>query len=593
MAKKDESCAGVLVCWAAAAVFAVGILHLIVNLRSVQIAGAADYSYASVRQSVRRVQTAGLRGRILDRNGAVLAGNRASRSIVCLPSRFRARTWDATTAAIGRGIGEVGGVIGRPCALSKHAIARHVKTSLAMPLTVWHDIDERELAVFSEHEWKFPGFKVVESAERVYPCGELASHIIGYVGRDRGSSVAGDERFVYFTPEMRGRAGLEMHYDGFLRGVSGEKKLLVDARGFAIREWTAVPASSGPDLVTTIDIGIQKAVEKQLKGEKGACVVIDPRTGAVLALASAPGFNLNSFVPVLKSDVYERYAQDESNPLLNRAVGGAYAPGSIFKPVTALAALEAGVAEADRMYECNGSYFCGGMALRCASRWGHGMLDMRHALMKSCNPYFCAIGSAAGTNAICTTAKKLGLGSKTGIDLGFERAGVVPDGEWKMRSYSERWYPGDLVQMSIGQGMLLVTPVQMACVAGAIGTGRLATPHLRADAPVKTMPLDFKKDNLAAVREGMRFVVSGDDGSRGTGWRGGEGVSVPVSGKTGTAEVGIGANRRKNVWFIAYAPSDAPTAAVAMIIENGESGGATAAPKVCEVLKAIFGGVGS
>lgn len=593
MANRAESPVSVLACWVAAAVFAAGLVHLAVNLRSVQISGAADYSYASARQSVRRVQTAGLRGRILDRNGAVLAGNRTSRSIVCMPSEFRARTWSGTTEAIGRGIDGVAKVIGRPSPLSPQSVSRHVKTSLAMPLTVWRDIDERELDLFCEHEWMLPGFKVVETAERFYPNGPLAAHVIGYVGRDRGSAVAGDERFVYFTPEMRGRAGLEMHYDGFLRGVSGEKKVLVDARGFAIREWTAVAASAGPDLKTTIDTAVQRAAEEQLRGEKGACVVLDPRDGSVLAMASAPGFDLNTFVPVLRSDVYVKHADDVSKPLLNRAAAGAYAPGSIFKPVTALAALDSGAVDAGRMYECNGSYFCGGMALRCASRWGHGMLDLTHALMKSCNPYFCMLGSAAGTNALVSAACRLGLGSKTGIDLGFERTGVVPDAEWKMRNYGERWYPGDLVQISIGQGMLLVTPLQMARLAAAIGTGRLVTPHLRADAPVDSRPVGFDPAHLAAVRKGMRMVVSGDEGSRGTGWRGGEGVPVSVSGKTGTAEVGTGANRRKNVWFIAYAPSEAPTAAVAMIVENGQSGGATAAPRVCEVLKAIFGGTGS
>ena len=591
MANKTEHSVSALACWIMSAVFALGIVHLIVSLRSVQIAGAADYSYASSRQSVRRVQTAGLRGRILDRKGGVLAGNRTSRSIVCRPSEFRKRTWEETTAAIGRGIDNVGKVIGKTSPLTPEVIARHVKTSLAMPLTVWRDIDERELAVFCEHEWNLQGFEVLESAERIYPHKSLAAHVIGYVGRDRGSSIAGDERFVYFTPEMRGRAGLEMYYDSFLRGVPGEKKVLVDARGFAIREWIAVKSSSGPDLVTTIDINIQRAVEKQLKGERGACVVIDPRNGEVLALASAPGFDLNSFVPILKPEVYDRYVKDRSKPLLNRAVGGAYAPGSIFKPITALAGLSAGSITPDKMYECNGLFFCGGMALRCASRWGHGMLDLSHALMKSCNPYFCSVGMDCGTNAICTASRKFALGSKTGIDLNFERAGLVPDGEWKMNTYGERWYPGDLAQMSIGQGMLLVTPIQMARVAGAIGTGKLVLPHLRVDASVQSEPISFDKKHLDAVRKGMRFVVAGDDESRGTGWRAAEGVPVPVSGKTGTAEVGVGENRRKNVWFIAYAPSHAPTAAVALIVENGQSGGSTAAPKVCEILKAIFGSV--
>ena len=592
MASKGESSVGALSCWVVAAVFAAGIVHLVVNLRAVQVTGAADYNYASARQSVRRVQTAGLRGRILGRGGEVLAGNRPSLSIVCLPSSFEKRSWSNTVDAIRSGIEKVGAEIGLRPTLSEKAIIRHVSQSLALPLFVWRDVGEREIAVFSERESEFPGFAVVETAERMYPCGTLASHVVGYVGRDKGESQAGDEKFSYFTPEMRGRAGLESYYDGFLRGVPGERKLVVDARGFAMRGWTVVDSQPGPDLVTTLDLRVQRAAERQLRGERGACVVMDPRNGEVLALASAPGFDLNAFVPVLSPSTYARYTDDPAKPLLNRASGGAYAPGSTFKPVTALAALLAGYPP-DEEYFCTGSFACGGMTLHCMSRWGHGPIDMRHALMKSCNPFFCNIALDIGTNAFRVAAQSLGIGSKAGLDLGVDRAGVLPDGEWKMRTYGERWYPGDLAQISIGQGMLLATPLQMARVAGAIGTGRLVTPHLRRDAPVESKALPFSDGQLQLVRDGMRMVVAGEGTVRGTGWRAGDGVGVPVSGKTGTAEVGVGERRRKNAWFMAYAPSDAPTVALALVVENGESGGITAAPKAGEVLKAIFGGTGT
>ena len=592
MTNKGESSVGTLSCWVVAAMVAAGLVHLAVNLREVQVDGAADYNYASERQSVRRVQTAGLRGRILDRRGEVMAGNRPSLSIVCLPSAFERRTWSNTVDSIMRGVDELGAAIGLKPVISRAAVSRHVSQSLALPLFVWREVGEGELAVFCEREREFPGFAVMETAERVYPGGALASHVIGYVGRDRGESQAGDEKFSYFSPDMRGRSGLEAYYDGFLRGVPGERKLLVDARGFAIRGWTVVEAQPGPDLVTTLDIGVQREAERQLRGERGACAVIDPRSGEVLALASAPGFDLNAFVPTLSPETYERYIKDPAKPLLNRASGGAYAPGSTFKPVVALAGLQAGYPP-DESYFCTGSFAFGEMTLRCVSRWGHGPIDVRHALMKSCNSFFCNLGVDIGTNALCRVARAFGLGSRTGLDLGVDRAGVVPDDEWKRRTYGERWYPGDLAQMSIGQGMLLATPLQMARVAGAIGTGRLVTPHLRKDAPVESKPLQFDEEQLRVVRDGMRMVVEGDGDVRGTGWRAGVGLGVKVSGKTGTAEVGVGANRRNNAWFIAYAPSDAPTVAVALVVENGEGGGITATPKVCEILKAVFGGAES
>lgn len=229
------------------------------------------------------------------------------------------------------------------------------------------------------------------------------------------------------------------------------------------------------------------------------------------------------------------------------------------------------------------------MSLRCTSRWGHGDLDIRHALMKSCNPFFCSLAADIGTNAVICAAKAFGLGSRTGIDLGVDTAGIVPSAEWKQKTYREKWFAADLVQMSIGQGMLLVSPLQMAVVAGALGTGWKVVPHLNSAMETVRMPLPFSKKNLDVVRDGMRMVVAGDGNGRGTGWRGGDKVAVPISAKTGTAEIGRGETRRKNAWFMAFAPSDNPTVAIAMVIENGDSGGGTAAPRVRNVLAHIFG----
>ena len=576
-------------CLVLAAAFVAGFVQLGVRLKEVQVDGAADYSYASSRQSVRRVQVGGERGRILDRHGAVLADNRRAVSIVCDPAGFQKRTWDGTAEEIGRAIGAVAATIGQPSAVTDRDIRRHVRQSLAMPLAAWRNVDDRVLAVFSEHEGEHPGFSVAETDERVYPNGTLAAHVIGYVGRDRGDAVAGDEKFNFVTPELRGRSGLEIYYDSFLRGVSGERKVLVDARGFAIKSWTVVEPSRGPDLRLTLDLAVQRAAEEQLRGVVGACAVVDPRSGDVLALASAPGFDPNEFVPVLTHELYMRHSSDPRKPLLNRATGGAYAPGSTFKPITALAGLTAGY-PADEKYACTGVYELGLMRLHCASRWGHGELDLRHALMKSCNPFFCNLGMDVGTNALVRAARAFGLGAKTGLDLGVDMAGTVPEAEWKMRMYGEKWFAGDLAQMSIGQGMLLVSPLQMALVAGAIGTGYLVTPHLKFGTSSERRPLSFEARHLRTVREGMRMVVAGDGLSRGTGWRGGDGVPVPVSGKTGTAEVGRGATRRKNTWFMAYAPSENPRVAVAMVVENGESGGGTTAPRVGAILRRAFDG---
>ena len=593
---------GARTCWFAAALFAAGFLVLAARLKTVQVDRAADATDGLRRQSVRRVQTAGVRGRILDRHGRVLADNRPSVSIVLNAGVFKRKGWDETAEAITNAIAAVAAVVGRPSPLTERDIRRHLHQSLARPLTVWRDIDADALARFEEQSFRLPGaaadgaqlpgFAVEETLERTYPNGPLAGHLLGYVGRDRAESPAGDEGFNFRELEMRGRSGLEFYYDGFLRGGAGESRLTVDARGFAgaVPE-VVVPAQQGPDLTLTIDAGLQAVCEAQLAGLKGACVVIDPRDGAVRAMASAPSFNPDLFVPVLSRARYEAVAKDPDKPLLNRAVGGSYAPGSTFKPITALAGLTAGRA-ADERHTCIGAFTWGGLTIRCARTWGHGSLDLREALRDSCNPYFCDLGVAVGTNRLAAVAHAFGLGAKTGIDFPVDYAGVVPDATWKMETYREKWYPGDVAQMAIGQGMLLVTPLQMARVAAALGTGRLVTPYLKADRVPPARPLPFDAADLAAVREGLRMVV----GPSGTGRRGAEGVDAYVLGKTGTAEVGKGANRRKNTWFIAYATgTDASRAAartdavaVALVVENGESGGGTAAPKVCEILKAVF-----
>ena len=585
---KGDSIAGACSCWVLAALFVAGMLQLWLQLKEVQVEDAAEYNYASMRQSIRRVQIGGVRGRILDCHGRVLGGNRQSLSIVCLPSVFQRKTWEGTVSNIEAAVIFAGDIIGRKATLKRDTIARHVRRSLAMPLLVWRGIDNVELARFSEHEREMPGFAIEESVDRVYPEGFLAAHVIGYVGRDRGAMESGDEKFNFFSMEMRGRDGLELYYDDFLKGVAGERKVLVDARGFAIRDWTVTQPLAGLDLRLTLDVGIQRAVERELDGCVGACVVIDPRNGGVLALASAPAYDLNDFVPFLSHEEYDKHLKDPRKPLFNRATGGKYAPGSTFKPVTAMSALSLGY-PAEVKYCCKGVFEYATMRLHCASRWGHGDLDLRHALMKSCNPFFCNLALETGTNAIIAAAAAFGLGKKTGIDLGVDVAGTIPNGDWKFYRRGEKWVVGDLVHMAIGQGMLEVSPLQMALLAGAIGTGYRVVPHLWIDAPTERIPLPFAAEQLAVVREGMRMVVAGDGESSGSGRRGGEGVSVSVSGKTGTAEVDENGKRHKNAWFIAYAPSEQPTVAIAMVIENGESGGATAAPRVRNVLAHIFG----
>lgn len=586
--KSDTVLVRVVSCGLLSSVFLAGLMILAVRLHDEQVVAVADHKLEMDSQSRRRVQTAGVRGRIFDRNGVPLAVNRLTLDLELNPEAFKpSRKGETTVGNIKAALESLEAVIGRPPKVTEEDLARHLRISLARPLKVWGDLSEEELARFAEHSREHPGFSCVSEYERAYPQGALAAHLLGRVGREEIKAVSGGQKVNYSDKDLVGREGLELQYDDYLRGMAGEDRVLVDARGFAVGREILKRPCAGCDLTLTLDADIQRAAEAELSGSIGACAVMDPRDGAILALASSPSFDPNECVPVFTQKTYRRLASDPAKPLLNRATAGLYAPGSVFKPVTALAGLRAGWSP-DTLHLCDGCYSFSDMRIRCARTWGHGELDLPQALRESCNPYFCNLGMKTGAAALQRAARDLGLGARTGVDFPTDPAGVVPDADWKMSHYRENWYPGDLAQMSIGQGMLLVTPLQMVRVVAAIGSGRLAVPRLNGAVPAEVKGLPFAASALNAVREGMRMVVDG-----GTGRKAGENVSAKVIGKTGTAEVGRGERRRKNTWFVAYAtPTEASRVqaplAVAMVIENGESGGGTTAPKVASVLRAFY-----
>ncbi len=597
-----------------AALFIFGELVLGISLFRLQVLNVADFKEEQTIQATRRVRVPGMRGRILDRRGRVLAECRPSRCIRCYPEHFLRRgAVSNTVTAVDAALDRLAATLKRPRPLTARQIARHIRTASAVPLTVWRDLDEATFARFCERAHDFPGFEDFIDAERFYPHGELAAHVLGFTGRGDPEN-AGEDPVYYSEKELRGRAGVEGFYNSYLASVSGERRVFVDARGFSISKANRALISAettdgdiatvdGLDLGLTLDLDIQRAVERELRGVTGAAVVLDPRTGAVLALASAPTFNPNDCVPRLTSAVYASLTNAPAKRGQNRAISEAYAPGSTFKPVTALAGLATAWMPEDE-YDCQGVYRLGDLRLHCWDRYGHGPVNMRTSLEQSCNTFFCNLGTAVGSNAVITAARAFGLGRKTGIDLSGEVPGVVPDDAWKRRWYGDPWYPGDTCQMCIGQGMLLVTPLQMAVVAAALANGgKVYRPFLHARpagarAPDPRWTLDYSRESFELVRQGMKDVVDTGTGRSilvrtepsltGGRWRRHR-LNVDCAGKTGTAEIGRGAAKRKNTWIIAFAPFEHPTVALAMIVERGESGGKTVAPRVHNVLAAIFG----
>lgn len=565
--------------------FAVGLFSLACSLHRVQVEESHLFSKDLLRQSMRRVQIPGARGRIFDRNGVCLADNRASYCIAYYVEELRRRgNWTNTINAVNEDIDRLAAYLGIPRMITRKTVANHVMRSLPMPLLAWRDVSQETLARWAESREPFPGVDVFVQPERRYPQGALANHLLGYVRRDRPKPLLG-QKVHFYLPDMVGRAGLESKYNALLTGTCGERLIQVDSRGYKHATWEGENSvAAGKDLHITLDVKVQRVLEKALKGWRGAGVVVDPRNGEVLALASAPGYDPNEFVPYLPIGLWNRLNQDPNLPLLNRAIQGRYAPGSTFKPVTAIAGLLAGVSP-ETEFDCEGAFVLGRMRLRCWDTYGHGPISFRRAIEQSCNGYFCFLGNQIGYPAIYREAEKVGLGRRTGIDLPNEASGLLPTEAWKQRRFRDDWRPGDTCHISIGQGFLLTTPLQMAMVASVFANrGTLYRPRLnRALPPEIVAKMDWPLDKVELVRAGMRDVVDIGTGRR-VGVRG-----LAVAAKTGTAEVDIGGVRKKNTWVTAFAPYDAPTVAVAVMVESGVSGGGTVAPMVHDVLVSIFG----
>jgi penicillin-binding protein 2 len=569
--------------------FAAGLSLLGCRLYRVQVARSEDYAQRQVRQSVRRVLLPAPRGRILDRQGRVLADNRPDYCIAVYVEELRQPgRWSNTVNAVDAELDRLAAVLRRPRTCTREDIANHVSRSLPLPLVAWEHADDATLARLAESREPFPGVDVFVRPERTYPQGRLAAHLLGFVGRGEPAGAGGADDFQYRLPGMRGRGGVEREYDDLLCGLPGGRLIRVDAAGYRHDEWVGRQPVPGRDLTLTLDARVQAEMEIALAGVRGAGVVLDPRNGDVLALASLPAFDPNALSPAPAPAAWRALLADPARPLFNRAIAGGYPPGSTFKPFVALAALAAGGVPPARAYDCRGAYQLGSLRIHCSHESGHGVCDLRRGLEVSCNVYFCSLGHDLGYDPIALIARQAGFGRRTGIDLPGEGGGLLPSPAWKRSHGGEGWSAGDTCNTAIGQGLLLVSPLQMAVAGAALANGgRVLRPRLvrgdRAEGDVVGRA-EWPADALAVVRDGMLDVVSGEEG---TGRRA-RVAGVAVAAKTGTAEHGPAGRRRKYGWMVAFAPVEAPRVTVAMVVEDAETGGATVGPRLQRVLLAVF-----
>jgi penicillin-binding protein 2 len=450
------------------------------------------------------------------------------------------------------------------------------------------------LAAVEENRGELPGLEVVVEPMRRYPHGALASHLLGYAGEINEAELEERREQTYRPGDLIGRTGVERSYEDALRGQDGAEFVVVNAMGKRVATLTEEPPRppvAGHDLILTIDLKVQQALEDAMADvARGAAVAIDPRDGGILGIVSRPAFDPNEFSQGLSPARWRELASGGANPLLNRAIQGVYPPGSTFKIVTMLAALRAGVARPEtHLTPCAGSFHFGGRAFGCWRRTGHGSLNFVEAIQHSCDVYFYQIGIRLGLPRLEAAARAFGLGDRTGIDLPGEAKGLIPSEAWYEKHWGKgRMRRGLLLNLAIGQGELLVTPIQLALMAAEVASsGEPVRPHV-------VMKVRGAEENLErplqpgaaadpevwhAVQRGLELVVQ-----QGTGTA----ARVPdvrVAGKTGTAQNPHG---KDHALFVCYAPVERPTIALAVVVENSGHGGSVAAPRAGKALRRVF-----
>ena len=576
-------------------ILVVGIFALVLlRLFTLQVLQGSKYRELSEENRIRVEVLTAPRGEIRDRKGRLLADCVPSFTVTLDPfdkvyTRDPARL-DSTLQALAP-------ILGVDAASLRDKIRKERKVSF-LPIRLRRNVEKRTVAFVSEHLDRLPGVQVESEPLRRYPLGLMASHLLGYVGEISDKELLDPVYSNYLSGDLIGRMGIERGYEKLLRGVDGKRFVEVNAlgrKGEFLGEKHPILPTRGTDLTLTIDLDVQRAAEEAFEpGARGAVVALDPRNGDVLALASKPNYDPNEFSMGITQERWSELSSGGNYPLFNRAIQAAYPPGSTIKPFTALAGLENGVMTPGTFFaqSCTGEFRFGTRLFGCWKHEGHGSLSMHNAIVRSCDVYFYQLGIRIGLERLSAFMSKLTLSDKTGIDLPQERRGLYPDPAWYDKRFGAgRWSRGIILNLAIGQGEVILTPVKLAQIAAFIANGgTLWKPHLirsvgstaaaaSGDSIGQYVALDAR--SLAAVRSAMASVVSDPQGTGGQARL----DSISVAGKTGTAQNPHG---KDHALFICFAPVDAPRIAVAVLVENAGHGSTAAAPIARKVLQSFF-----
>ncbi len=584
------------------ALITVVLLLLLLRAWNLQITNEAYYLNLSENNRLRMVETPAPRGRIYDRNGALLVNNVPSFSLYLVRADMQNQV-----AVLKR--------LSRFTEINSTSLLDRLKNERGdpyRPIKIKSDLSLREVARIEGHSLSLPGVKIEAEFKRHAIAGSLAAHLLGYVGEITKRQLEQTQYTAIKSGTIIGQFGIEKTYDDTLQGIPGKKRIEVDALGHERQVVNEVFPQQGNDIFLTLDLALQEAAESALAGRPGALVALDPRNGEVLAMVSQPAFDPNLISKGASSKLWQALINDKSRPLTNRAIQGQYPPGSTFKMVIAAALLDTETATAEDEINCRGAIRFGKRRFRDWKRSGHGIVALERSLIESCDIYYYEMGRKLGVDTIADYAKALGFGKPTGIDLSFEKGGLIPTKAWKKRRFKEPWYPGETLSVAIGQGYVTATPLQLAAMIGALADGDWHRPHLLKKTrnvstgafteieSEKGRPLPISKEGLLTIQRALAGVVTD---ARGTARRI-QSELVEIAGKTGTAQVvAMKADKdkipgeeeeeipeafRDHAWFVAYAPRENPQIALVVLVEHGGHGGATAAPLAKIVIESYF-----
>lgn len=574
---------------------------IMLRLWYLQIVEGPSYRIQSENNRIHLQDIPPFRGMIFDRNGDLMVDNRPSFDISIIPEEIQNKD---------RLFRRLHTLIGLNPELARAKLNNRTARYPYEPLLLEKNISREDLAIVETNLYNLPGVMIQVKPERHYVYGEFAAHVVGYLGEISERQLRSGKYPDCKAGDLIGEYGVEQKWQKALQGHRGGEQVEVDAAGRRLKVLSRKPPIAGLNVALTIDKRLQMAAQEGLEGKKGAVVVLNPNDGEVLAMASSPTFNPNLFIGGIDQAAWNRIISSKDYPMQNRAIAGQYPPGSVFKIVVGLAGLQEGAITPEKEVFCNGSYTLGNHTYHCWKRYGHGWVNFHKGIVQSCDVYFYHLGKSLGVDTIARYARMLGLGRKTGFDLGGEKPGLVPTREWKLKRWGVPWQAGETISMAIGQSFVLTTPLQLANMIGSIfNGGKLYEPKVvqwvgKGDqsvyrfSPTLIRRLRVKKENLELLQKALIGVV---EEPHGTGSKARvEGITV--AGKTGTAQI-ITTAREKDIdrekgkippefydhaWFVAVAPAEHPQIAIAVLIEHGGHGGSAAAPLAKTLIETYF-----